>query len=266
MDLNDLVEHYAVALFHVRGVYRYGIPAGSHGRQKTGPYPGFIFPLAGSAEYRFDDTPYLVNAETVIHGPADLMMDKRVIGDRSWEYVSVLYETYSDPAGVELEKAHFSLSIGQSSCLHDLLHQLHGVSRRSGGLSVFQVDTLFRRVLEETFLCAGNQTRYGARELFESVSAYIHAHYGDVLTVSALASQNNVNENRLFYVFQKYAGMGPGDYIRAYRLNRARDLLVTSSLPVGEIAMRTGYQDALHFSRIFKKYFGLSPSKFRKSL
>lgn len=266
LGLNDLVKHYALTLLQVRGVYRYSIPAGSHGEQKTAPYPGFVFPLAGSAEYHFDDTPYPIGSGTVIHGPADSTMRKRVVGDRSWEFVSVLYETYNEPRGIKLAKTHFSLSTGQSPCLHDLLHQIHSTSDRPGMLSVFQVDTLFRRVLEETFLCARKQTRYGAQELFEAVSEYIHAHYMDDLTVSSLAHQNGVNENRLFYVFQKYAGMGPGDYIRAYRLNRARDLLVTSSLPVGTIAAQTGYPDPLYFSRVFKKYFGVSPSKFRNNL
>lgn len=265
LDLNKLIDHYAATLFHVRGVYRYSIAPGSHGQQKTGPYPGFIFPLVGSAEYHFNDNPYLVGFGIVAHGPANSTMRKRVVGDQSWEFVSVLYEAYAEPPGIKLAKTHFSLSMGQSSCLHDLLHQLHDTSSRPGGLSIFQVDTLFRRVLEETFLCARNQTRYGAQELFEAVSEYIHAHYRDALTVSSLAHQNGVNENRLFYVFQKYAGMGPGDYIRTYRLNRARDLLVTSTLPVGMIAEQTGYPDALYFSRIFKKHFGLSPNKFRNN-
>ena len=55
----------------------------------------------------------------------------------------------------------------------------------------------------------------------------------DGLSVNSLARQNEVNENRLFYVFQKYAGMGPADYLRTYRLNRARELLVTTTVPIG---------------------------------
>ncbi|PWJ51845.1 helix-turn-helix transcriptional regulator [Faecalicatena contorta] len=264
MELNNIVRHYATTLFQLRGVYRYHISAENYGIQKTAPYPGFIFPLSGCAEYQFNGTPYLIRPGTVVHGLASSTMRKRVVGKQDWEYISVLYETYKEPPGIQLAKTHFSLSPGQSPRLYDLLHQLYAVFSLPGSLSAFQAETLFRGVLEETFLCARQQTKHGAQELFESVSEYIHTHYMDELTVSLLAQQNGVNENRLFYVFQKYAGMGPGDYLRSYRLNRAKDLLVTSSIPIGIIAAQTGYPDALYFSRIFKKHFGVSPSKFRE--
>lgn len=264
MDLNQLIEHFASTLFQVRGVYKYNISAGSQGTQKAAPYPGFIFPLSGSAEYQFNNTPYLVTTETVVHGLADSTIRKRVVGEQNWEYISVLYETHNEPATMKLNKMHFSLVVSQTPQLLDMLYQLYSTSNRPGGLPVFQVETLFRRILEETFIGARSQTQHGAQELFASVSDYIHAHYMDPLSVKSLADQNGVNENRLFYVFQKFAGMGPGDYLRMYRLNRARDLLVTSSIQVGEIAIQVGYPDALYFSRIFKKHFGVSPSKFRE--
>jgi len=264
MELNTIVEHFAATLFQVQGVYRYKIPAGSKGIQRTASYPGFIFPLSGCAEYQFNDTPYIIKPGVVIHGSANTTMRKRVIGNEDWEFVSVLYETYNESPRIKLRNTHFSLTSGQSPQLLDMLHHLYATSNRPGGLAVFQTETLFRRVLEETFLCARNQTNYGAQELFESVSKYIHTHYMDGLTVNSLAKQSGVNENRLFYVFQKYAGMGPADYLRTYRLNRARELLVTTSIPIGTIGEQTGYPDALYFSRIFKRHFGVPPSKFRE--
>ena len=264
LELNQLMEHWATTLFQVRGVYRYNIPSGSHGTQHAAPYPGFIFPLSGCAEYHFNDTPYLIKTGTVIHGLAGSTMRKRVVGDQNWEFISVLYETYNEPPAMKLKKSHFSLTVGQNPQLLSMLHELYAASNRPGGFPAFHVETLFRRILEEIFIGARNQTKHGAQELFESVSDYIHTHYMDVISVSSLAQQNGVNENRLFYVFQKFAGMGPGDYLRTYRLNRARDLLVTSSTPIGEIAAQVGYPDALYFSRIFKKHFGVSPSRFRK--
>lgn len=86
----------------------------------------------------------------------------------------------------------------------------------------------------------------------------------DVLTVRELAEQNEVNENRLYYVFNKYADIGPGDYLMMYRLNRAKELLITGDAPIGRVAKSVGYPDALYFSRTFNKQFGLSPSALRK--
>ncbi|PKK40159.1 Transcriptional regulator, AraC family [Clostridiaceae bacterium JG1575] len=265
MDFNQLIEHFASTLFRVRGVYKYAIPAKSQGRQNAAPYPGFIFPLSGSAEYQFNNTPYLVTTDTVVHGLANSSLRKRVVGEQSWEYVSVLYEPFHEGASLKLKNLHFSLSLKQTPQLVDMLHQLYAASSRPGGLPAFQVETLFHRILEETFIGARSQAPQGAKELFAFVSDYIHAHYSDPLSVKLLAQQHGVNENRLFYVFQKFAGMGPGDYLRMYRLNRGRDLLMTSSLPIGAIAMQVGYPDAFYFSRSFKNYFGVSPRQFRGS-
>lgn len=264
MEINELIKHMAATLFRTKGVYRYRISAGSHGTQKSAPFPGFIFPLSGCAEYHFNDTPYLVCPGTVVHGPADVIMHKRVVGAQEWEYISVFYEICEEPSPLRLAKSHFSLAVGQSPRLYDLLHRLSAASIHPGGLPAFQTETLFRRVLEETFLCVRNQTKHGARELFESVLEYIHSHYMDPLSVSLLAQQSGINENRLYYIFQKYAGMGPGDYLRAYRLNTARERLVTSSVSIGTISEQVGYPDPLYFSRIFKRHFGVSPSEFRE--
>ena len=176
IELNNLVEHFASTLFKVRGIYRYNIPAGNKGVQKSASYPGFIFPLSGCAEYKFNNTPYLVSEGTVVHGLAGATMHKRVVGCENWEYISVLYETFNEPSKLNLARSHFSLTMRQSPQLLDLLHQLHVVSNRPGAFPEFQVETLFRRVLEEVFLCARNQTKHDAFELFETVADYIHTH------------------------------------------------------------------------------------------
>ena len=57
--------------------------------------------------------------------------------------------------------------------------------------------------------------------------------------------------------------MTPQRYLTDIRLNQAKELLISSSLNVGEIAAIVGYENALYFSRVFRKYAGLSPSAYR---
>lgn len=138
MELNTIVEHFAPTLFQVQGVYRYKKPAGSKGIQRTASYPGFIFPLSGCAEYQFNDTPYFIKPGVVIHGSANTAMRKRVIGNKDWEFVSVLYETYNESPHMKLRNTHFSLTIEQSPQLYDMLHHLYATSKRPDGLAVLR--------------------------------------------------------------------------------------------------------------------------------
>lgn len=265
IKLNKLVEYFASTSFRVQNVYHYKIEPGTAGWQKSAPFPGFIFPLRGKAQFHFDGTPYLAGVGNVIHGGANMSLDKRVVGNSKWEYITVLYDIHSPELDdIYMPDTHFELTVGQSPRLIELLQRLFKAFNQPGALPVFQTETLFRCVLEEVFVCGRNQGNDSTQALFEQVSSYIHDNYMDTLTIRELAEQNGVNENRLYYVFSKYAGMGPGDYLMAYRLNRAKKLIITGDAPVYEVAKNVGYTDALHFSRIFKKRFGVSPSKLRE--
>ena len=65
--------------------------------------------------------------------------------------------------------------------------------------------------------------------------------------------------------FKRAAGFGPHEYVARYRLERARDLLVASSAPLHEIARRTGFCDAAHLIRVFQRYEGVSPDRYRRA-
>ncbi|MFB0843040.1 helix-turn-helix domain-containing protein [Paenibacillus oleatilyticus] len=264
MDINKLAEHFARTSFQVEQVCRYVREPGLSCDDYTEPFPGFVFPLRGKAEFDFSGTSYTLAPGHVVHGGARMSLNRRVLGNAGWEYLLVLYRVCApEPSGFSLSKTHFQLTPGQSPRLTELLELLWRSSGEPGGISAFQTETLFRCVLEELFVCVRNQSSDGEQALFEQVSRYIHEHYMDGLSVRALAEQNDINENRLFYVFKKYAGMGPGKYLMAYRLNRAKECLLANDAPIGEVAKSVGYADALYFSRIFKKQAGVSPAEFR---
>lgn len=54
----------------------------------------------------------------------------------------------------------------------------------------------------------------------------------------------------------------PAHYIKKMRLQRAKELLETTDMRIGEVAFKTGFQTCSHFTRVFSKYYGVSPSLF----
>lgn len=94
----------------------------------------------------------------------------------------------------------------------------------------------------------------------------IHQGFGDHnLTVEQLASRLHLSTSRLRQLFAQRLGIGPKLYIREVRLGRARNLLENSSLSVKEVMAAVGFGDASHFSRDYKKRFGILPSRDRQS-
>jgi AraC-type DNA-binding domain-containing proteins len=94
---------------------------------------------------------------------------------------------------------------------------------------------------------------------------YIHAHYGESLSVEQLASDLGLDRKYLSAIFKGAKGVPPQQYLLHYRMRKACELLRGSELSVGEIARSVGYGDALLFSKMFKRALGISPSEYRAS-
>jgi AraC-like DNA-binding protein len=103
-------------------------------------------------------------------------------------------------------------------------------------------------------------------ERLAPVLTYIQENLGQSLSREELANKIHLSPSRFFVLFKEALGISPSDYIQNLRLQQAQRLLMNSLLGIGEIAARCGYPDAFHFSRLFRKRFGISPIQYRKQI
>ncbi|MFC4596778.1 response regulator [Cohnella hongkongensis] len=101
--------------------------------------------------------------------------------------------------------------------------------------------------------------------IVEKVKEYIDRNYAlKGLTLNDIAHKNHVSPNYLSYLFKKYMGINLWEYVIKLRMEESKRLILTTDLRRYEIADRVGYESPEHFSKIFKKYFGCSPSELKK--
>lgn len=264
MKLYDrLIESFAYNDFNIKGVYKYKVDSDNKGFEKTSPFPGFIFPISGKAQYKFDGTPYVAKMGNIIHGGANMDLDKEVVSKKSWEFVVVLYDMYLKSGDLELDKLHFELNIGRNPKILNNLLRLSNI-QDDEPMSMFRRENIFRSMLEDIFTSAHTDNLTDTEKLFSDVSSFIQENYDDNISIKGLSELNGVTENQLSYAFNKHTKMGPGEYLIRFRMNMAKNLLVETELSIGEISELVGYVDPLYFSRIYKKTYGLSPNNFRK--
>lgn len=103
------------------------------------------------------------------------------------------------------------------------------------------------------------------RQPIEPALAYVYEHYKEDIHVSALARSCSMSESYFRKVFLRIMGQTPLDYINAYRIHRAMNLLRTSSDSIQSIASRAGFSSIAAFNRNFKQFSGMSPSAWRRS-
>ncbi|WP_186725498.1 helix-turn-helix domain-containing protein [Planomicrobium sp. CPCC 101110] len=86
------------------------------------------------------------------------------------------------------------------------------------------------------------------------------------ITIEKIAGQVYMNPTYFCECFKNETGETVLDYVTRSRINKARELLLTTNLKVYEISEEVGYADTKYFSKLFKKYYGELPSKYKEKL
>lgn len=111
--------------------------------------------------------------------------------------------------------------------------------------------------------CRPDQFRWPAEDLVHKTKEYIEAHYGESLTLGAIAAALHINQYHLHHVFKRLIGTTPVEYLLQKRLSEAKRLLGAQKLNITEVALAVGFVNAAHFSTVFRKQLGQSPSDYR---
>lgn len=86
------------------------------------------------------------------------------------------------------------------------------------------------------------------------------------ITLEDLADAVHVSVSYLCRIFNSHIGLPPGKYITRIRLEECKTLLREGEYSMGGIARRMGFSSAQHFSKQFRRYFGITPTEYVKSL
>jgi AraC-like DNA-binding protein len=92
---------------------------------------------------------------------------------------------------------------------------------------------------------------------------YMEQNYQRELTVEELADVCKLNRSYFSKLFKEAMGCPPQEFLIRMRLSRATDLMKTGSASIGDISQQCGYPNQMHFSRAFKKHYGVSPREWR---
>lgn len=93
--------------------------------------------------------------------------------------------------------------------------------------------------------------------------AYIEDNYGNSISIEDIAAACGLNRSYFGKIFKDVIGKNPQEFLLNYRMIKATELLKHSRLSIGDISFAVGYDNQLHFSRAFKKLYGLSPRNWR---
>jgi transcriptional regulator GlxA family with amidase domain len=96
-----------------------------------------------------------------------------------------------------------------------------------------------------------------------SIRAYMNSHYARPLTVAGLARMAGLSRAHFIRAFRAATGTTPRQYLQARRIDRARELLVRTPMPITTICETVGFHSLGSFSSLFRRVTGESPATWR---
>jgi AraC family transcriptional regulator len=124
-----------------------------------------------------------------------------------------------------------------------------------------------RRVLD---IAHKGTKRRGAQQLSDRqltrIHEFVEAHLEDDIRVADLAKASGICTTRLKSAFQISTGTTPYRYVLSRRIGRARELLADTRLSLAEIALRSGFCNQEHLTRVFRGIIGQSPGRYRRAV
>ncbi len=229
----------------------------------------------GQGVFKTQESTYRLNA-----GQGFLLCPNQIASyqadDRDpWSYYWVGFhglkaEDYLQQAGLGDSQPVFSWN-GDNHQLVDTFEQILSANELYRGRDIRLVGYLYVLLSEfvakqpGTVFSDQNQEKDPKESYVEQALSFMHKNYSQKISVSEIAVHVGLNRSYLYNLFRTYLQTSPQDYLVRYRIEKACNLLESSTYSIGEISRSVGYDDPLLFSKMFKKIRGVSPREYRKN-
>ena len=120
------------------------------------------------------------------------------------------------------------------------------------------------KLVDPKLLEAGQEAKYG--QPVRDAIAFVDEHMRDAIGMKQVADHLHLNASYFSVLFKEQTGFTFSEYLTRRRLQRAKELLAQTRMPIGEIAEQVGYQTAKYFIKVFKDSESISPSQYRRQV
>jgi AraC-like DNA-binding protein len=128
-------------------------------------------------------------------------------------------------------------------------------------LALFEFTMAYERLAQEMRHPEGERER-----LLDALRGRILASGRRWIGVDALAAEHGMNRTRFSHFFRDRTGTTPARFVAEVRIQEAARMLVTTRLPVRQIADDCGFADSAHFSKVFRRILHQSPAAYRRAV
>lgn len=231
------------------------------------PYSQILYCTKGSGTLLYDGKEIHVPPYTAVFMPAyyphEYYPDEDI-----WDVHWVV------PAGFAAEDIlrHFGLSepavfkLGEIKALEHIFRKMHDAIRSDSVFGNYRASGYLYDFLIEFYRVISQKGTSGALNtaLIKALD-YININFSMPISMDELCAVSGVSKQYLCLLFRKALGARPMEYIARRRIQAAKELLTGSDKTVEVIALETGFCTASYFCKLFKRYEGITPTRFKNA-
>lgn len=234
----------------------------------------FLYTACGKAQVVLDELEYAADKCFVCHAGKGTFLDIVHVTEALDYYMIYYSATMTLPCRQELlllhkENSPFQLQYGFSPQYPvPLFLKIEHMLREwqyGGTLHRFHVKAQFHQFVYELLKQLQSQGGTATKpDVAAQAIRYIDERYAEPITLHSLAELYPCNVRQLQRLFKARLQTGPMEYLMKVRMQKAQMMLRQTDAPLQQIAESVGYMDGYYFSRMFKKYVGVSPLLFKE--
>jgi AraC-like DNA-binding protein/mannose-6-phosphate isomerase-like protein (cupin superfamily) len=199
-----------------------------------------------------------------------IVFHPRLVGGNS---DSIYYSKYLVPILKDLSLNHMLIetSIEWQREIIDSVLKIHSICTEANSGYEFEVRNIVSSLMFNIFSHKTSNSQIPSQKSIRDAKRskimlnFISNHYSDNISVKEIAHSSNISESEALRCFKNTIGTTPMQYVINYRLQRASELLIYSSLKIIDISLDCGFGESSYFSKKFKEKYQTSPERYRES-
>ena len=217
--------------------------------------------LSGKGEYTVNGKTYKLEKHHMFLIKPDMVVKIQADGDDPWLYSWITFE--GEAVEDMFALCGFSDGVYSMYCpeFFGLFDEIRQVSAGDEVTPIYLNSKLYSIIDKLSSINQAKNYETPVSQYCIKAADYIQANYQLHITIDGIAKNLGIDRRYFSRIFTKYAGVSPQKYLVDYRLEKAKDLMSTGAYSVSEVAASVGYDDIFAFSKIFKKKYGVPPSK-----
>jgi AraC-like DNA-binding protein len=231
------------------------------------PFHGIELVLAGDGELELQSRRFALRAGSVFtYGPRT-QHRIRAVGKTALVKCFVDFTGPKSASLLRLGKLSVGdcVQLGRTQWVEQIFEQLLASGNEPKKFARRHCRLLLEALVSRLAIDAQPATRPALRSLetFERCRRYLDAHVLKLHTIRQAAAACGIDPAYFTRIFERYAGEPPYQNLIRRKMNKAAELLWHDQASVKQVAAALLYEDVFHFSRVFKRIYGMPPSKFR---